>query len=63
MTSNPGWGNKGQVALRRDLEEEMKPNTETACAKFVSVTLSSDHVQFCSIIIFMAMDKLSEMSN
>lgn len=45
------------------MEEEMKPNTKTAWAKFVSVTLSSDYVQFCGITIFTVMDKLSEMSN
>ena len=62
--TNSGWGNKGQVALRRGLEEEMKPNTETAHAKFVSdYKLSSDYMQFCAVMIFMAMDRLSEMSN
>lgn len=40
----------------------MKPNTETAHAEFVSVTLSSCRMQFCGIMIFTAMDKLSEMS-
>lgn len=62
-SSNTGWENKGRVTLRRDFEEAMKPNTKTAWAKFVSVTLSSEYVQFCGITIFTSMDKLSEMSN
>lgn len=34
VTSRLGWGNKEWVASRRDLEKEIKENTETPCAKF-----------------------------